>query len=384
MGLQIRARQSLLWGLALLALSEVGAQSSVTVRSSRPVGGAIAGVVRDDLGQPVPDVRVLVEGLARQTRTAPNGAFVLEGLPAGPHQVRFRKLGFAEAQADLTVIADSAITVGVTLASLAGQLDPVVIQATVLNQVTGLVTDMSGTPLAGVVIEVLGLNIRLETNAEGRYVLLDLKPGNYLLQFRAPGFRVSQYGLRMVEQIERDITTKLQPATTRDRMTVPVAAAVALEATRRQSLRGGQSMLLGRDELERYDTQPLGDALGNTRANLLLPNVNTSCILLNGYEPLSTETAAEILSGQAGTRSGGFTAAQAQRFGTSASSDALAPRNARVASGWLNFFRANEVEMLEIYAPGSENSRTVCGRFPPSSGCSCPPDPSAIVIWLRR
>ncbi len=368
---------SLVAALLLASVTELAAQgSTITVRPPRITGGAIAGVVRDDKGNVLEDVRILIENLTRQTRSATDGAFILEGLPAGPHRVRFRKLGYQEAQADISVSADSAITVGVTLVPVAEQLDAVVIEATILNQVTGLVTDESGTPLEGVVIELLGLNVRLETNAAGRYVLLDLKPGNYLMQFRAPGYRVSQYGLRMVAQIERDITTKLQRARTGDLMTAQVAAAVALEANRRHSLRGGQSLIMGRDELERFDVAPLGVALGNSRATLLLREINSSCILINGYEPLSSSTAAEQIASQSTTGAG-----TSIFRNTPATARATGPSQ---PGGWLNFFRANEVEMLELYTPGSENSRTLCGRFPASSGCSCPPEPSGIVIWLRR
>lgn len=379
-------RRSLFLASLTLVGQQLGAQGSgVTVRPNAPRGGVIAGIVRDTSGAPLEGVRILVESLARQARSSAKGGFVLEGLPAGIHSLRFRKLGYAEAQANLSVIADSAITIAVTMAAVAEQLDAIVIEATVLNQVTGLVTDMSGTPLAGVVVEVLGLNRRLETNSDGRYVLLDLTPGNYMLQFRAPGFKVSQYGLRMVAQIERDITTKLQPASSRDRMSVPVAAAVALEANRRQSLRGAQSMLLGRDELQQFDVAPLGDALRSSRAALLLDRVNASCVLLNGFEPLSTSSASEQRAALTAVQeSRRFFGVRDTRFGTNPSADVQARSNARAGGGWLNFFRANEVELLEIYTPGSDNSRTICGRFPPSSGCSCPPEPSAIVIWLRR
>lgn len=367
-------------GLAAFDPGSLGAQSSgVTVRQVQP-RGAIAGVVRDVNGEPLADVRILIESLTRQARTSDVGGFILEGLPPGTHLVRFRKLGYQEAFADIPVIADSGVTVNVTMAPIAEQLDAMVIEGTILNQVTGLVTDESGTPLAGVVVEILGMNVRIETNEQGRYVLLDLKPGNYLLQFRAPGFRVSQYGLRMVAQIERDITTKLQRARAGDRMTAAVAASVALEANRRQSLRGAQSILMGRDELERYDVAPLGDALVNSRAGMLLREVDANCILVNGHEPLSTSSAIEQRAAQTLTR--GPTG-----FGTRPGARSGAPEptgSATVKGGWLNFFRANEVELLEIYTPDSENSRTVCGRFPPSSGCACPPMPSAIVIWLRR
>jgi hypothetical protein len=53
-------------------------------------------------------------------------------------------------------------------------------------------------------------------------------------------------------------------------------------------------------------------------------------------------------------------------------------------SDMLGFLRASEVELVEIFPEGSDNSRTLCGRFPPSSGCSCPPEPAGIVVWLKK
>jgi hypothetical protein len=55
--------------------------------------------------------------------------------------------------------------------------------------------------------------------------------------------------------------------------------------------------------------------------------------------------------------------------------------------GWLRSFYADEVEMLEVYASGTDYSRTLCARFGAGSGCSCPPymiSPPTVVIWLRK
>jgi hypothetical protein len=104
--------------------------------------------------------------------------------------------------------------------------------------------------------------------------------------------------------------------------------------------------------------------------------VNQSCILVNGHEPVTTSTAAEQFAAQTNTST-------APGFFRNAPSRSAAV-GTRQPGGWLSFFRANEVEMIELYTEGSENSRTVCGRFQASSGCSCPPEPSALVIWLRR
>jgi hypothetical protein len=107
--------------------------------------------------------------------------------------------------------------------------------------------------------------------------------------------------------------------------------------------------------------------------------VNRACVLLNGWEPETVESAA-----------GGFMSVSTARGPTSipgggAGGRTSGPELAPTASGgWLGFFRANEVELVEVYPAGSETSRTFCGRFQPSTGCSCPPDPSGIVLWLRN
>lgn len=371
--------QRLLLPLTLLAVSAVAeAQETPAPRDSIP-RGAVAGIVRDERGQPIADARVGIEALAVQTRTDSLGRFVLAGLPARSVDVVVRFLGYRPAVATVAVPADRTLNLGIALVPTAERLDAVVIREAILNQVAGLVTTDAGQPIPGVLVDVLGLNRRITTNEDGRFLLTDLDPGSYILQFRLSGYRVSQYALRMVPQIDRDITIKLRPLERGDRFSPEVAAQVALETNQRIGFRGALSMVIGRDELERWDTAPLGVALGGSRAALMLQNVPTACLLLNGYEPLVTQTSGS-----------GFVSAQAMSNsptsinprGNSGAGAAGLPTSR--AGGWLNHFRANEVEMVELYEPGSENSRTMCQRFPPSTGCSCPPEPAGIVIWLKR
>ncbi len=48
-------------------------------------------------------------------------------------------------------------------------------------------------------------------------------------------------------------------------------------------------------------------------------------------------------------------------------------------TSWLNHFRANEVELVEVFPAGADYSGTISARFTPSSGCG----ESALIIWLR-
>jgi hypothetical protein len=158
-----------------------------------------------------------------------------------------------------------------------------------------------------------------------------------------------------------------------------MAVQVSLETNQRLGFRGAFSMVVGREELERWDTAPLGVALEGSVAGMMIRNVPQACILINGFEPLIAQ--------QGGS---GFLNASAMSSGPSSINPAGTSGNrppempAGATGGWLNHFRANEVEMVELYERGHENSRTLCNRFPPSSGCACPPDPAGIVIWLKR
>lgn len=371
--------RSALLRLALVAVVLLDASVAPAQNPAPAAVGAITGLVLDEAGSPLANARVTIEALARETRTNAEGEFTLYNVPAGAIGLSVRQVGYRAANATLEVVAGSTINIQVRLVLISASLDAVVVRESLLNQINGMVVDERDKPIAGVVVEVLGLNRRMITGADGRYMLVDLQPGSYLLQFRASGYRVAQYGVRMVAQIDRDITTRLRPFGANDRLSVEVAAAVALEAHRRQGMRGGRSVIIGRDQLERFDNAPLSVALAGTEAAIVLPEVNTACLLVDGHEPTIASTARS-----------GFEGPSTRRGPVSINSNGRSPSavnggtQAVNTGGWLSFFRANEVELVEIYPVGSEYSRTLCGRFPPSSGCACPPEPSGIVIWLSR
>ena len=56
--------------------------------------------------------------------------------------------------------------------------------------VSGIVTDSNSTPLAGVTVTVTaGSQRSIVTDASGRYEVVNLCPGSYIVTFRLPGFR---------------------------------------------------------------------------------------------------------------------------------------------------------------------------------------------------
>ncbi len=365
------------------ALGSSGAAQNAPTppRPEGPSGtGIVTGVVRDDAGAPIPDVRVMIEGSARQARTNQAGSFQLDGVAAGVRELVVRKLGFREARAALRVRPDSAIGVAITLVAAPQALPGVVVEGALFNQVAGLVIDERDRPVPGVTVEIVGLGRRFVSEEDGRFLLMDLDPGHYLLQFRKQGYTVAQYGLHMVRDLERDFTVRLRPAGD-SRLTAELAAVVALEANRRQSMRGARSAVVTRDELARFRTAPLMAALLESSAGLAIRETGGSCVLINGFEMTTVGSFGPRTSANAGRR--GPTSLGPGSAANSRSAGQSPPAAIRGAS-WLEFFRADEVEMVEIFPEGTDNSRTLCGRFPPSTGCSCPPDPAGVVVWLRQ
>jgi hypothetical protein len=372
----------LLWvGSAGAAAQEPSAPAPERVRAT----GIVAGVVRTEAGAPIADARVMIEGFARQARTGDDGRFLLEGVAPGVRELIVRKLGFREARAALRVPADSAVNVAITLVSAPQQLPGVVVEVALFNQVAGLIIDERDRPIPNVMVEIVGLGRRFETRDDGGFLLVDLDPGHYLLQFRKQGYTVAQYGLHMVREIDREFTVRLRPSGD-SRLTPELAAVVALEANRRQSMKGARAAVISRDELARFRDAPLAAALLESPAGLTLRETGSSCILINGHESATigtTGSRVSVTSGRRGPTSFGGGGSNT-RVGGNRTPPGGSVAMSGFRGGWLDFFKADEVEMVEIYPEGTENSRTLCGRFPPSSGCACPPDPAGIVIWLRQ
>ncbi len=365
--------RSLLTALLFLSVGVAGAGAQQTGVAT----GMVTGVVRSESGAPIADARVMIDGFAGQARSGSDGRFRLGGVAPGVRELVVRKLGFREARAALRIPADSAVNVAIVLVSAPQQLPGVVVEGALFNQVAGMIIDERDRPIPKVVVEIVGLGRKFETRDDGGFLLVDLDPGHYLLQFRKPGYTVAQYGLHMVREIDREFTVRLRPAGD-SRLTPELAAVVAVEANRRQSMKGARAAVISRDELARFSGAPLAAALLESSAAVTLRETGGSCVLINGHEVTTVGATASRTSANTGRR--GPTSINPGAIRNTPSPGA----GSGLRGGWLEFFRADEVEMVEIYPEGTENSRTLCGRFPPSSGCSCPPEPAGIVIWLRQ
>ena len=114
-----------------------GFLSSLVVLGLMPIAaahaqqtGTISGRVTSVGGQPLADTRVQVVGTTRGSMTAQDGSYRITLVPAGSHQVRAIRLGYAAQTKPVTVAAAGAAEVNFTLAEAATSLDQVVVTAT--------------------------------------------------------------------------------------------------------------------------------------------------------------------------------------------------------------------------------------------------------------
>ena len=89
-------------------------------------GGRIVGRVSAVEGRSLPGIQITVSGTARGALTDTAGRFAIASVPAGPHSVLARGIGFASGTATVTVVAGQTATVTLSLTPTAAQLDPIV------------------------------------------------------------------------------------------------------------------------------------------------------------------------------------------------------------------------------------------------------------------
>ncbi len=110
-------------GLVALALWSVAPSSAVAQET-----GTIAGLVVDDnIGQPIADAVVVIQGTDLRTFTNAQGRYILVNVPAGTHTLRVERLGYADGTREISVSAGATVTANVALVPTALMLGEVVV-----------------------------------------------------------------------------------------------------------------------------------------------------------------------------------------------------------------------------------------------------------------
>ena len=127
---------------------------------------------------------------------------------------------------------------------------------TALGEITGEVTDPSGSPVPGVALHIIdsatGIQTSVETDGAGLFLARSLSPGLYELQAQKAGFkmyRASGIELRTGQVLRYDIKMELGPFTT----TVQVQAEAGAAEVQKDS--GDISSITNARTIEEYPTQ---------------------------------------------------------------------------------------------------------------------------------
>ena len=114
---------SLLIGLCMSA--------PVIARAQAVSGGTIVGQVTDAVTrQGILSATVRVDQSNFATVTNADGHYRITGVPVGPHTITARRIGYAQRQLPVTVVADSEVTVDFALQASTISLDQVVVTGT--------------------------------------------------------------------------------------------------------------------------------------------------------------------------------------------------------------------------------------------------------------
>jgi hypothetical protein len=316
----------------------------------------LSGRVKSVTGAPIDGVEVRIDGTSMSVRTDHTGSFAFAKAPKGPQLLLFRLLGYLPTTEEVRVPTTIADTIDVTMLPTPQALATVKVVASV-NVLAGVVVDDKDKPVPGATVEMLnGNSTGATTDSSGWFTFTSVRSGSVLVRARKLGFAPLTTSIRLedwrglvihLEPLDYNLSaSKLEDASGFGN----TSKFVWTETQQRLAVRGLHAVIVPREELAPYDDYHLGEALVRTKtgaiesADLNAVGHNT-CVLLNGKSTVGPTS--------------------------------------------LDSFRAADVEFVEIYPPGTEQSGSVA-QYLRNSGCRRVRTPGSfdtgvfyVVVWLR-
>jgi hypothetical protein len=154
----------------------VVSDDTITLDVSLSKNGWISGIVRDSLTQqPLYGVDVTVIGTSKTDVSDSSGYYLVGGLAQGNYALSYARPDYAtKFLENITVASGDTVDLNVNLGPT--------------GYILGVVTDTSGVPLEGALVQAIPSSIHTNTNFSGHYMLDDLASGIYDIQFSLNGY----------------------------------------------------------------------------------------------------------------------------------------------------------------------------------------------------
>jgi hypothetical protein len=372
----LRPGSLVLVGMLFLAAQPVIGQARDSARST-VARATISGVVNDEYAEPLAKAEVVVQPGNYSAVTDDQGKFRIQA-PVGEYNVVFRHLGYGPEDFSWRARAGEGTELSIKLNPLPQALDTVVIldthnRAAGKSTISGVAFDKSMKPLSDVEIQLLGTGKHATSYEKGEFFFAGLAQGNYVIRARRLGYRPTSIPITIGKGEAHDLSlilarlpNTLATVEVREKSGYGNSGQAWEEFDKRQRWKSTNNFTIGRDVLGSMGKTPMDVALRGTQAQSLLNQQ------AGGYAPTSINP--------------GNHSALALTALTQIPGDVCVLLNGekpmRVP---LSFFRANEVEWIEIYAPNSDYSNTIGSHMEGTSGCERVgfTHPTYYVVWMR-
>lgn len=343
-------------------------------------GAAISGSVVDSTGRPIAGVDVVLRDANRAARTDDQGRYTLDDVAPGAYTVWFRRLGYRSIEYNWAAKAGGRTEANIVFFPLPRQLDPVVVRADEDKRaagrasILGLVMDQQGLPVPEAEVQLVGANMGGTTRDNGGFLFKPLAVGTYLIRVRKLGYTPAMQSVQLVQGDDREIVfvlrslaKKLDAFQVTERSGYGRDQSVYEELEQRKRWINFQNRLIGPEDLKTYYGRHLDEAL----------------IKLGLYQSKTIVGAKAARPMNPGTTN---------PYKTAGMGDVLHDNVCLLLNGkegvWqpLATYSTDDLEMLEVYPPGTELTGSVSWRFHMGQckAISFVDHPLYLVLWFKN
>ncbi|MGH7616255.1 MAG: carboxypeptidase-like regulatory domain-containing protein [Gemmatimonadaceae bacterium] len=200
---------TLIWRACVAAAALVVAATAAAQQAAAPPGArVVTGIVTDTAGVPVDSADVSISSLKQRTIAGSDGTFRFTGVKPGRYSVSARRIGFAP-QVRTVVVGPDGGTVRFSLVPTLRVLAPVVTSAAP-GGLSGVVGDTAYAIVPGAQVTVLGTDHRAVSDSVGRF-FINLHEGRYVVRVMREGYNSRMMSVTIPPDSGRRVTVWLEP-----------------------------------------------------------------------------------------------------------------------------------------------------------------------------